>query len=115
MDFKDIGINTRNSVDSAQDRDYLRVLVNASLNLRVPKAMKLVNEGFRCLLHFERQRGYWNSIVEIRKRHDQAEINVFMYIRAHGHTHTRTLTKTLACSSRVKHTGDLGFLQLVNR
>jgi len=36
MDPKEIGINTRNWVDSAQDRDYWRSLVNAALNLRVP-------------------------------------------------------------------------------
>ena len=31
-DLKEIGINTRNCVDSTQDRDYWRVLVNAALN-----------------------------------------------------------------------------------
>ena len=36
MDLKEIGINTRNWVDSSQDRDYWRVLVNTTLNLRVP-------------------------------------------------------------------------------
>ena len=36
MDFKEVGINTRNWVDSAHDRDYWRVLVNSALNLRVP-------------------------------------------------------------------------------
>ena len=36
MDLKEIGINTRYWVDSAQDRNYWRVLVNAALNLRVP-------------------------------------------------------------------------------
>ena len=36
MDLKEIGINTRNWVDSAQGRDYWRVVVNAALNLRVP-------------------------------------------------------------------------------
>jgi hypothetical protein len=36
MDLKEIGINTRNWVDSAQDREYWRALVNAALNLRVP-------------------------------------------------------------------------------
>ena len=36
MNLKEIGINTRNCVDSAQDRDYWRALVNAALNLRVP-------------------------------------------------------------------------------
>ena len=35
MGFKEIGINTRNWVDSALDRDYLRALLNAALNLRV--------------------------------------------------------------------------------
>ena len=36
MDLKEIDINTRNWVDSAQDRDYCRALVSAALNLRVP-------------------------------------------------------------------------------
>ena len=30
------GINARNWVDSAKDRNYWRALVNAALNLRVP-------------------------------------------------------------------------------
>ena len=33
MDLKEIGINTRNWVESAQNRDYLRALVIAALNL----------------------------------------------------------------------------------
>ena len=36
MDLKEIRVERRNGVDSAQDRDYWRVLVNAELNLRVP-------------------------------------------------------------------------------
>ena len=36
MDFKEIGINTRNWVDSTQNRDYWKTLENAVLNLRVP-------------------------------------------------------------------------------
>ena len=36
MDLEEIGINAGNCVDSAQDRNYWRVLVNAALNLRVP-------------------------------------------------------------------------------
>ena len=35
MDFKDIGINRRNWVHSAQDRDFWRTLVNSTLNLWV--------------------------------------------------------------------------------
>ena len=35
MYLKEIGINTRNWVDLAQDRDYWRDLVNEALNLRV--------------------------------------------------------------------------------
>ena len=35
MDFKEIGVNTRNWVDSAQDMDNWRVFVNAALNLWV--------------------------------------------------------------------------------
>ena len=36
MDLQEIGINAGNWVDSAQDRNYWRALVNAALNLRVP-------------------------------------------------------------------------------
>ena len=36
MDLEEIGVNAGNWVDSALDRDYWRVLVNAALNLRVP-------------------------------------------------------------------------------
>ena len=39
MDLKEIGINKRNWVDSAQDRHYWRTLVNAALNFRVLYAM----------------------------------------------------------------------------
>ena len=36
MDLKEIGINSRNWVNSALDRDYWRTLVNVALNLRFP-------------------------------------------------------------------------------
>ena len=36
MDPEEISINAGNWVDSAQDRNYWRALVNAALNLRVP-------------------------------------------------------------------------------
>ena len=36
MDLEEISISAVNWVDSAQDMDYWRALVNAALNLRVP-------------------------------------------------------------------------------
>ena len=36
IDLEEIGINAGNWVDSAQDWNYWRALVNAALNLRVP-------------------------------------------------------------------------------
>ena len=36
LDIEEIGVNAVNWVDSAQDRNYWRALVNAALNLRVP-------------------------------------------------------------------------------
>ena len=35
-DLEEIGVNACNWVDSAQDTDYWKALVNAALNLRVP-------------------------------------------------------------------------------
>ena len=36
MDLKEMGINAKYWVDSAQDRDYWRALENLALNLRLP-------------------------------------------------------------------------------
>ena len=36
MDLEEIGISAGNWIDSAQDRNYWRALVNVALNLRVP-------------------------------------------------------------------------------
>ena len=36
MDLKKIGVNKRNSVDSAKDRDYRRILVHAAISFQVP-------------------------------------------------------------------------------
>ena len=41
MGPKEIGINTKNWVDSVQDRNYWNALVNAVLDLRVPQIMEL--------------------------------------------------------------------------
>ena len=42
-DLKEMGVNTRNRFDSAQDRDYYEALVNAALNLRFSQATELVS------------------------------------------------------------------------
>ena len=39
--FKEIGVNMRNLIDSAQDKDYWRAVVNEVLNLWVLYAMEL--------------------------------------------------------------------------
>ena len=36
MDLEEIGINTKNWVDSAQNREYWRALLNAALDFLVP-------------------------------------------------------------------------------
>ena len=38
MDVKEIGVNMRNWVDWAQDRDYWRFVVNVALNPRFHKS-----------------------------------------------------------------------------
>ena len=45
MDLEEKGINAGSWVDSAQNRDYCRTLVNAALNLRVSSSMELVSCG----------------------------------------------------------------------
>ena len=42
MDLEEISINAGNWVDSAQDMNYSRALVNAALNLRVPYVLELL-------------------------------------------------------------------------
>jgi hypothetical protein len=42
MDLAEIGVNARNMVHSAQDRNYWRALVNSVLNIRIPEVVELV-------------------------------------------------------------------------
>ena len=42
MDLKEVGVNTRNWVDSAQARGYWRAYMNVALNLRVPYDIELI-------------------------------------------------------------------------
>jgi hypothetical protein len=42
-ELKEIGINMRDWIDSAQDKNYWRALVNVLLNLRVPQIIQLVS------------------------------------------------------------------------
>ena len=43
MDFKEIDINIKNWINSAQDSDYWGSLVNAALNLQITQAIELLN------------------------------------------------------------------------
>ena len=43
VDLKETGINMRNWINVAQDRDYWKAVVNVALNLQVPYAMDLVS------------------------------------------------------------------------
>ena len=43
MDLEERGVNAGNWVDSAQDRNYWKALVNVTLNLRVTKSIELVS------------------------------------------------------------------------
>ena len=45
MYLKEVGINSRNWIDSAQDGDYWRVLMNMALSLWFPYSMELVWKG----------------------------------------------------------------------
>ena len=49
MDLKEIGVSVRSWIDSAQDRDYWRALVNAALNLWVPQGTESVSCVLPCL------------------------------------------------------------------
>ena len=46
MGIKELGINTKIWVVSAQDGDYWILLVNGALYLRVPEAMKLIKYAY---------------------------------------------------------------------
>ena len=43
MNLKEIGVNARNWLDSAHDRDYWSTPINVALILLVPLAMELVS------------------------------------------------------------------------
>ena len=46
MDLKEIGINTKNWVDSIQDRDYWRAVVNVALNLHVSYRKEIFRKAY---------------------------------------------------------------------
>ena len=52
MDIKEIGINMRNYVDSAEGKDYWRALVNAAQNLLVhrPRSELVVSSKHKSIL-----------------------------------------------------------------
>ena len=75
MHFKGISINTSSSVDSAQDRDYWRALVNAALNLGFHKPWsQYISEMLQNIRATEKLRHafskYWmhtTSIMQFKK------------------------------------------------
>ena len=77
MDPEEIGINAGNWVDSAQDRNYWRALVNAALNLRFPQPWSQLIEhkhaAFHCMV---------NSLLNIplNQTDYNTEINTIIYI-----------------------------------
>ena len=56
MDLKEICISTRNWVDSAQDTDYRRALVNVTLNLRV-NSLGVSSRSCTSSIHLQRMMG----------------------------------------------------------
>ena len=42
MGLKEVSVNTRNWVDSAQEKDYSRELLNGAMDLLVPYTIELV-------------------------------------------------------------------------
>ena len=61
MDLKEIGVNGRSWIDSAQDRDYWRALVNATLNLQVTQATELVNIPISSQLCYVTMETIWKN------------------------------------------------------
>ena len=66
MDLKQMCINTRNLVESTQDRNYSRALVSAELIHRVPKAIELDSDSkdnsYLIIISL-----HWKYIVETNK------------------------------------------------
>ena len=69
MDHNEIlvGVNTRSWVNSAQDKDYWRALVNSALNLRFSEAMELVQPPGKELLGRFRRRWENNIIMNLKE------------------------------------------------
>ena len=55
MDLEEIGINAGNWVDSAQDRDYWRALVNAALNSGFHKPWSQLGIDKQCVIQLEEE------------------------------------------------------------
>ena len=67
MDLEEIGINAGNWVDSAQERNYWRALVNAALNLRARQEEKrktatIMDEQLTGFMIAETWKSLWHKI-----------------------------------------------------
>ena len=78
MDLKEMGISTRNWVDSSQDRDYWRALLNAALSLRVPQAMGLVYMQLHDQEYKKLQAKYISVSIYLKTMFDSATLKYCM-------------------------------------
>ena len=84
IDFKEMSVNTRNVIGSAQDKGFWRDLVNATLNLRVPWANGVsylcTNWEFVFFLYYTKYFSGGNSCIPLIR--GQGIQTNFLYYRA---------------------------------
>ena len=61
MDLKEMDINTRNWVDSAEGRDCWRALENTTLNLLVPYDMDLIYYYYYYYYYYYHHHNYYRT------------------------------------------------------
>ena len=73
MYFKEIGINTRNWIDSAQDRNYWKVLINAALNLRDSQAIERASYITRTEIDLNTSVSEYCNLMRCQKAHHPSQ------------------------------------------
>ena len=64
MNLEEVGVNNRNLVDSTQDRDYWRPIVNAALNFRIPQVIELASVLYCCSYKLWRLVCIWSGFFQ---------------------------------------------------